>query len=286
MKPTKNRIFCIGCQRPKMLFETQDKADNFMRFNNPIISSKSRKVPTRSYYCSFCCGWHVTSSDDNQETASTKDQRDEMMWESIKIAQKGETLEFKPTKSKPTKPEPTPEESERQQLTLCITQNHTQIRRLLIQTDYDAVQQLIEESDNIYNHIKKLTETQGIDLSKLKSLENMIITEKMWLSSLINLQGNPEAQEVAIKQTVNIDTQKSYRNMILCLKSKESILKYIHAIENAVKISDFETAEAFAKKVEYISIHGFRGCGAKKIRGWAKQQLIKINKIIRLKRQD
>ena len=33
MKPTRNRIFCPQCKRPKMLFESQKKADNFIEFN-------------------------------------------------------------------------------------------------------------------------------------------------------------------------------------------------------------------------------------------------------------
>ena len=61
MKPTKNVVFCIGCQRPKMLFESQSKADNFMKYNSDAILEENGKAPVRSYYCEFCCGYHVTS---------------------------------------------------------------------------------------------------------------------------------------------------------------------------------------------------------------------------------
>lgn len=61
MKPTKNKVFCRNCERVKMLFETQKKADNFIKFNKEEIESKSGYSPERSYYCVFCDGWHLTS---------------------------------------------------------------------------------------------------------------------------------------------------------------------------------------------------------------------------------
>ena len=62
MKPSKNRIFCNGCKRHKMLFETQLKADNFIKFNSNDILEETGKAPIRSYYCEFCGGYHVTSN--------------------------------------------------------------------------------------------------------------------------------------------------------------------------------------------------------------------------------
>lgn len=60
MKPTRNRIFCPQCKRPKMLFESQKKADNFIEFNKFEIEENNHYAPCRSYYCPFCAGWHVT----------------------------------------------------------------------------------------------------------------------------------------------------------------------------------------------------------------------------------
>ena len=60
MKPIRNRIFCPQCKRPKMLFESQKKADNFIEFNKSEIEENNRYAPCRSYYCPFCAGWHVT----------------------------------------------------------------------------------------------------------------------------------------------------------------------------------------------------------------------------------
>lgn len=75
MKPTKNRIYCIGCRRHKMLFETKKNADNFIYFNQDVILDETGKAPVRSYYCVFCSGWHVTSNP-SLEYAEEQDKRD------------------------------------------------------------------------------------------------------------------------------------------------------------------------------------------------------------------
>lgn len=60
MKP-KNRVFCVRAARPKLLFDSKKKADNFMRYNGDEIADETGKKPVRSYYCTACGGWHVTS---------------------------------------------------------------------------------------------------------------------------------------------------------------------------------------------------------------------------------
>lgn len=85
MKPTKNQVFCIGCKHHKMLFESQSKADNFIKFNGDEIAEQTGKAPSRSYYCSFCCGWHITSIVDTDKAAA-RDARDARVWEQLKTA--------------------------------------------------------------------------------------------------------------------------------------------------------------------------------------------------------
>lgn len=55
MKP-KHRIMCPDCGREKILFESESKANNFIKFNSAEIGNS-----LRSYYCPACCGWHVSS---------------------------------------------------------------------------------------------------------------------------------------------------------------------------------------------------------------------------------
>lgn len=85
MKPTKNKVFCIGCKHHKMLFESQSKADNFIKFNSDEIAEQTGKMPSRSYYCSFCCGWHITSIA-GSDKAAARDERDARVWEQLKQA--------------------------------------------------------------------------------------------------------------------------------------------------------------------------------------------------------
>ena len=66
MKPTKNRVFCLAIRRPKMVFEEERKALNFIKFNRDVILEETGYAPTRAYYCPFCLGWHVTSNEDTE----------------------------------------------------------------------------------------------------------------------------------------------------------------------------------------------------------------------------
>jgi len=63
MATIKNRIYCNQCQKSKFLFESEAKANNFLKFNHEAIKERNGngKAPIKSYYCTSCCGWHVTS---------------------------------------------------------------------------------------------------------------------------------------------------------------------------------------------------------------------------------
>lgn len=87
MKPTRNRIFCIGSQKQKMLFDSQSKADNFLKYNTKEILEENEKAPVRSYYCTFCCGWHVTSNS-STEQGERLDGRDHALVQKIELLKK------------------------------------------------------------------------------------------------------------------------------------------------------------------------------------------------------
>lgn len=72
MKPTKNSIYCPECHRTKMLFESEAKAKNFMRFNSEKIEELNGKAPVRAYFCDACGGWHLTSSEVAYSYSPTK----------------------------------------------------------------------------------------------------------------------------------------------------------------------------------------------------------------------
>jgi hypothetical protein len=44
-----------------MLFESEKKAETFIKFNSGEIEEEAGYKPERSYFCTYCGGWHVTS---------------------------------------------------------------------------------------------------------------------------------------------------------------------------------------------------------------------------------
>ena len=63
MKPSKNKIFCHDCGKQKQVFETEKKADNFIKFNSNDIELENGYAPKRSYFCVACGAWHITSNE-------------------------------------------------------------------------------------------------------------------------------------------------------------------------------------------------------------------------------
>ena len=52
-----------------MLFETEEKALRFIKFNaDDIKETGNGIVPTRAYYCQVCGGWHVTHFSDTEKS--------------------------------------------------------------------------------------------------------------------------------------------------------------------------------------------------------------------------
>lgn len=60
----KNRVFCLDAQKSKLVFETEKKAETFLKFNKDKIYESSGYAPVRAYYCPSCCAWHVTHRKD------------------------------------------------------------------------------------------------------------------------------------------------------------------------------------------------------------------------------
>lgn len=87
MRP-KNRMYCRASNRQKLLFETEKKAENFIRFNKDEILSEGGYRPQRAYFCSFCGGWHVTSIE--EEIPKTK--REEMLESVLELKKKEKFL--------------------------------------------------------------------------------------------------------------------------------------------------------------------------------------------------
>ena len=66
-KKPKNRVFCADALRQKMVFETKEKAERFMQYNNDKLEELNGKAPIRTYFCHCCGGWHLTSKENRYE---------------------------------------------------------------------------------------------------------------------------------------------------------------------------------------------------------------------------
>ena len=59
MRPNdKNRIMCPDCGRPKMQFESERKAQDFIKYNADDFENGGESL--RAYYCNACCCWHIS----------------------------------------------------------------------------------------------------------------------------------------------------------------------------------------------------------------------------------
>ena len=59
MRPNdKNRVMCPDCGRPKMQFETERKAQDFIKWNAGDFPQGGESL--RTYYCKACCCWHIS----------------------------------------------------------------------------------------------------------------------------------------------------------------------------------------------------------------------------------
>lgn len=179
MKPTKNRKFCIGCKKTKMLFESQSKADNFIKFNSEEISIQSKKVPTRSYYCSFCCGWHVTSVID-EDRAKYDDVRDEKIWEQIYANQKHKLSSNELGKQV----EP---------LLTEIDKLLEQLKKLLWNTELGKANELFKEATLKYTIIEEKIQGSGKTFSAIEKRKLKIISYQNILDQIEDFEVNEEA---------------------------------------------------------------------------------------------
>ena len=86
-KPNKCRVLCPNIGRQKMLFETESKANNFIKFNGSEITDDVSKL--RVYWCSACGGYHITS----HEKGKNDDKRTDKLISAYKKDNNGSTVQ-------------------------------------------------------------------------------------------------------------------------------------------------------------------------------------------------
>lgn len=266
MKPKHNRRFCIGCHHDKMWFETQTKADNFLKFNKENIAAVSRKVPTRSYYCSFCCGWHITSIDDEQ-MAKQRDARDEQLWETIrrknaKIKKKSEIQET--TKVEIPLKNSLPNTAEGWQIQ-CLLNNIDgsciKIRNAMASSDFTVADELLDSVRMTYEEVLAKSEEFSIFCKKINLRGDKIedLTDK--LSILKSLVGSPEERKPFLTPSSESAKDKEFAMMVRNLDNLEIVESMFSEASVALANHDSDKVKSICKEIDGLVKNGLQGVG-------------------------
>ena len=86
-KPTKCRVLCPNIGRQKMLFESEDKAKNFIKFNGTELTDDITKL--RVYWCDACGGYHISS----HEKGKNADKRTDKLISAYRKSKNGSSVQ-------------------------------------------------------------------------------------------------------------------------------------------------------------------------------------------------
>lgn len=237
MKP-KIRYFCVACQRPKMLFDTQDEADRFIAYNRGEMLKGRRKAPVRSYYCEICGGWHVTSNP-SKEDAKRLDVKDKVLAEEVdrRVKAKQSSMPSADVISKKF------DEADK-----MMTQGSLEeAEKLLAECQmYLQMAQLRVSYSKSDGHIKRMQQHEKL-AQKLEHLKKLI-------------DASPEEQRALLKELKD----KEIDDAFLSICAVDSIKDLLHEINLAINDREFNLVMSlYAKCLNQIDI--IRGPGRKAI---------------------
>ncbi len=255
MKP-KNRYFCMGCQRPKMLFESKSKADNFLKFNKDDFD----KTPTRSYFCSFCGGWHISSLSSLPSIISANERADfvlqSLTGSLTETINNRNSIEYK----------------EFNRLYGHLITLNSRIRVLITATDYGYAGRLMKKSQLLINEMIRHTLSCGIRDERQRDIEKGFAQLDSFLRLLVNFQNKPDISEETL-ETKFQDHRSSYcRKALGNLKNKIIFLRIISELGQSETETEAER-HRLIQQAESIIKSGFRGGGCSNLRKWAKALL-------------
>ena len=237
MKP-KIRYFCVACQRPKMLFETQEEADRFIAYNRGDILKGRRKAPVRSYYCEICGGWHVTSNP-SKEDAKRLNVKDKALAEEVDRRVKAnlssmpsaDVISKKLDEADKMMTQGSLEEAEK-----LLTECHT----------YLQMTQLRVSISKSNGHIKRMQQHNKLT-QKLEHLKKLI-------------DASPEEQRTLLKELKD----KEIDDAFLSICAVDNIKDLLHEINLAINDREFNLVMSlYAKCLKQIAI--IQGPGRKAI---------------------
>ena len=252
MKPTKNQIFCVACGRPKMLFETKAKADNFIKFNSSEIMEESGKAPIRSYYCEICGGYHVTSN--NSKThAEWLDIRDKVLAEEVDRRVKA-NLKTK-SNQKQTNQEPKSKGAK---------ENKLDILEQLEQSDILMTKGMLDEAGELLAKCRFRIQAveQRMNVAKLEGfirckdqmekLMRKLERLKKWVKS------SYDEQEAFIAKEGKTEEEEEVCTALVSIKAVVRIKRALYDIDKVIENREFSILKYYVAQCEKQigSIHG------------------------------
>ena len=255
MRPIRNHIYCHGCRKPKMFFAEQNNADNFIKFNAEDILEETGKAPVRSYYCYFCCGWHVTSNP-STEKAERID----------KIEQRKINELFDAKKSK----------EEIEKINATISDKLLTVESSLIHGDYDTCEMVIAECQAAVDGVKS---NYSINEKRVRAQQKIDSAKsKMQMYKQISAMSHKEQDDFlkACKENERTDVRRIIKNC----RATAAVNAFVANKELLIRTNENSTVNEIANICREL-VNCISGHNSKKIK---TELLLTIDRIIRERR--
>lgn len=254
MKPKKNQIFCVACGRPKMLFETKAKANNFIKFNSSEIMEESGKAPIRSYYCEICGGYHVTSN--NSKThAEWLDIRDKVLAEEVDRRVK---TNLKPkSNQKQTNQEPKSKRAKAKENKLYMLEQLEQSDILMTKGMLDEAGELLAKCRFRLQAVEQSMNEAKLDgftrcKDQMEKLMRKLERLKKWVKS------SYDEQEAFIVKEGKKEEEEEVCTALVSIKAVVRIKRALYDIDKVIEKREFSILKYYVAQCEKQigSIHG------------------------------
>ena len=271
MKPIKNQIFCVACGRPKMLFETKAKADNFIKFNSSEVMEESGKAPIRSYYCEICGGYHVTSN--NSKThAEWLDIRDKVLAEEVDRRVKA-NLKTK-SNQKQTNQEPKSKGAK---------ENKLDILEQLEQSDILMTKGMLDEAGELLAKCRFRIQAveQRMNVAKLEGFTRCKDQMEKLIRKLDRLKkwvkSSYDEQEAFIAKEGKTEEEEEVCTALVSIKAVVRIKRALYDIDKVIEKREFSILKYYVAQCQK-QIGSIRGPGRSEIAQYWNQALMSAQK--------
>ena len=281
MKPTRNQIFCVACGRPKMLFETKSKADNFIKFNSSEMMEESGKAPIRSYYCEICGGYHVTSN--NSKThAEWLDIRDKVLAEEVDRRVKAN---LKPeSNQKQTNQEPKSKGAKTKENKLNIREQLEQSNILMTKGMLDEAGELLEKCRFRLQAVEQrmnMAKLEGFIRCKdqMEKLMRKLEKLKKWVKS------SYDEQEAFIAKERKKEEEEEVCTALVSIKAVVRIKRALYDIDKVIENREFSILKYYVAQCQK-QIGSIHGPGRSEIAQYWNQELMNAQERAREARRN